>query len=357
MKKFTSFYSATVLGLGNNNGINLSGGEYEFVSTYKLRVEGKNTFKLFFINEVESTGNCRPGKKGDGYEIKEAAVTFMKDGTVVDKTPVTFGGKPGKSVLPGEEYETDEFELSVEKDGCMYLSIKASIGGRAFLPGTNESASKGQIFLDGSEIWCDSFTLRPFFIGVRKNKEKTVGFWGDSITQGTRTRMDMYEAWTHRIGHSMSENISFVNLGMGWSRAYDGALGGVFFEKASMCDELFMCFGVNDIRSGGRMAEELIDDIKNIKEMLLKKNECIKIHFLTIPPFNMSKFEEAQRKKVNEYIRSTEGYFDIATVLEKDGIGSVKDEFMASKDDAHPNGLAGEAVFEAFNIWREENKW
>lgn len=358
MEKFTKYFSATVLGTGNNNGVNLRGGEYVFKSYYKLRVEGEDIYKLFFVNAVESTGNCRPGKMGDGYEIEScyAALTYDKENEE-NICPVTFDGKAGRKVLPGEEFSTDEFEFTYKKDCYMVLVFNVKVSGRAFLPATNESASLGRIFENGKEIWSDNFTLRPAFLGVKRDKAKTVAFFGDSITQGTRTGVDAYEAWAHRIGNSLPDNISFWNIGMGWSRAYDAAADGIFLKKAAMCDEVFICFGVNDIRSGGRLADELIADLNKTKELLTGYNDNIVVHFMTVPPFNMSVFEEEQRKKVNEYIKSTEGFFDIAQCLECDRVGTVKGEYMVNRDDAHPNGEGGKAVFEGFLKWQEQTEW
>lgn len=355
MEKFTQFYSGAVLGTGNNNGILLKGGDYVLKSYYKLRALGKNTFKLFFVNSVDSTGNCRIGKLGDSYEIVSAYAAFTRDmKTEENITPITFNNCPGKQVQPGEEYSSDEFQFTYNDDGYMVLSFCVKKAGRWFLPGTNESASTGRIIENGKEIWCDNFTLRPCFVGVKKEKRKTVGFFGDSITQGSRTGIECYEAWTHQIGNSMPEDISVWNLGMGWARCYDAAADGIFLKKAAMCDEVFMCFGVNDIRSGGSTAEELIADMEKTKKLLCKYNKNIKVHFMTVPPFNMTVYEEEQRKKVNEYIKTTDGCFDIAACLECDAIGSVKPEFMSSPEDAHPNGKGGSAIKEEFLKWWKE---
>ena len=144
---------------------------------------------------------------------------------------------------------------------------------------------------------------------------------------------------------------------MGWARAYDASLGGIFTKKAAMCDEVFVCFGVNDLRSGGRSAEDVIGDLKKAKELLCEANNAIKFYFLTVPPFDTNEYEESQRKIVNEYIRTTENYFDIAACLECDDTGSVAAEYKSSIDDAHPNGLGGLAVLEGFKKWRGEAGW
>lgn len=359
MEKFTQFYSATVLGTGNNSGITLKENSvYIFKSYYKLRLDGENIFKLFFVNEIESTGDFKIGKKGDEYFIKEAYAAFSPDKeTEEGKTRVTFNKSGSKRVGRGESFSTDEFKLKYDCGGYMVLTFTVETCGRTFLPGTTESASTGRIFENGNEIFRDSLTLRPAFLGARINKIKTVGFMGDSVTQGTRTKVDFYEAWTHRIGMNMPENISFWNMGMGWARAYDGAENGVLIEKGAMCDEIFICFGVNDIRAGGREAKEVIADLKKIKESLVARNENITVHFLTVPPFNMSEYEEKQRREVNLFVKSTKGYFDIAACLEKDDRGSVMPEYMADTCDAHPNGLGGKAVFDGFKKWREQTQW
>lgn len=347
------YFSATVLGTGNNNGIYLKAKrEYIFKSRYKLRLDGKYNFKLFFANIIETTGTFERNTPGGEYTIKEA---FAETGG--ERTDIYFDGGREKHVLPKEEFETDEFSLKYARGSTLVLTFKVAAGNDVLLPTTNESASTGRIFEDGLEIFSDNHALRPYFIGAKKPFEKAVGFLGDSITQGTRTGVDRYEAWAHRIGNSLDESVSFLNIGMGWSRAYDAADGGFFLKRAAMCDEVFVCFGVNDIRSGRRTAEEIIEDLKTIGEKLSEMRPGIKVRFLTVPPFNMLRREERERQRVNEFIRGTKEYFDIAKALDLDGEGRVNPEFMADKDDSHPNGKGGKAVFDAFLEWRLRENW
>lgn len=358
MEGFTKLFSATVLGTGNNNAIFLSPGRvYTFKSYYKLRADGKNAFTLFFSNSIETTGNFSRGEKGGGYTIKKAYAALSRDregeGSI---TPITFFGKGERRVLPGEIFSCDEFLFEYDKEEYLVLSFDIESDEDILLPTTNESTSTGRIFADGKEINSDNHSYRPCFIGKRCDFDETAGFFGDSVTQGTRTENDAYEAWTHRIGNSMPENVSMWNIGMGWSRAYDAAAGGLFLEKAAMCDEVFMCFGVNDIKSAGRSGEEIISDLEKAAELMREKNPDIKIYFLTVPPFDLEEGEK-ERRKVNAHIRSKpEGeYFDIASVLEDGEEGAVRKEYKADDCDAHPNGRAGEAIFESFCEWRK--KW
>lgn len=350
MKKFTEYFCGTVLATGNNNGINLEGdSEYVFKSYYKLRMNGKQAFKLFFINRVESTGNCRIGKKGDRFFIEKAYASLSYDKKEEEQiTPITFDLSESKMVEMGEEYSSDEFFFGYNKDAYMVLTFVVKTKNRVFLPATNESASTGRIIRNGEEIYSDSFALRPAFVGVKKDFKKTVCFMGDSITQGSRIPHDTYHAWVHRIGNALDESIAVWNIGMGWARAYDAAEDKVMVQKAAMCDEVFVCFGVNDLRSGGRSSEEVIADLKKTKENILNRNKNSKVRFLTVPPFNMTEYEESQRKLVNDFIRTTDEYFDIAKHLECDNFGSVKPELMTNRDDAHPNGEGGRVIFEGF---------
>lgn len=349
MEKFTKLYSGTVAGTGNNNAICLKGGKkYVLESRYKLRAEGECRFKLFFANIIESTGNFRRDTPGSEYVIKKAYAKACGR-----EKEMTFGGSAEKRVLPGEEFSSDEFTLFYDKDEFMELIFEVEAESDILLPSTYESTTRGRVFEDTEAIYTDGHSLRPYFIGIYREFEKTVGFFGDSITQGTSTTEDAYEAWAHRIGNSLSDSVSFYNIGMGWSRAYDAAGGGIFLKKASMCDEVFVCFGVNDIGSGGRKAIDVIADLETIKREL----RGVKMRFLTIPPFNFAQKEECERKKVNAYIRKTPEYFDIASVLEDGEEGRIKREFMAGADDPHPNGVAGEAVFNAFLRWRAESEW
>ncbi len=355
MKKYTDYYCATVLATGNNNGVVLEeNSEYVFKSYYKLRCDGKQTFRLFFINQVESTGNCRIGKKGDSFCIEKAYASLSYDKEKEENiTPFTFDGKESKLVGLGERYYSDEFDFDYNKDGYMVLTFVVKTKNRVFLPATNESASTGRIIKNSGEIFSDSFTLRPCFIGVKRDFEKTVCFMGDSITQGSRIPHDSYNAWVHRIGNNTNENIAVWNIGMGWARAYDGAEDGVMVEKAAMCDEVFVCFGVNDLKSGGRNAREIINDLTKIKENILRRNENATVHFLTVPPFNLTEYEESQRKIVNEFIKGTDDYFDIAYALECDENGNVERRFMTNNDDAHPNSEGGRAIAEHFFNWQD----
>lgn len=356
MERFTRLFSATVLGTGNNNAIFTDAGKrYVFKGYYKLRADGENAFTLFFSNSIETTGSFSRGELGGSYRIKKAYAALSYDKVnECEITPITFSGKEEKGVLPGEIFSCDEFSFKYEKEGYLVLSFDIESDESTLLPTTNESASTGRIFVDGEEINPDNHSYRPCFIGIRRDFDKTVGFFGDSITQGTRTENDAYEAWAHRIGQSFPENISMWNIGMGWSRAYDAAAGGIFLEKAAMCDEVFMCFGVNDIKSGGRRGEEIIKDLERAAELMRERNPDIKIYFLTVPPFDLEE-GEAERRKVNDYIKSKpEGeYFDIAAVLEDGAEGAVKKEYKADVCDAHPNGRAGEAVFRSFREWRK----
>lgn len=357
MEKITKFYSASVSGTGNNNGITLcKNKKYLFESRYKLRVSGERTFKLFFSNLVETTGNFSRGTLGGEYTIKKAYASLEEDGKgKTDKTVITFSGNGEKKVSPGEIFSCDEFLFTYEKDKYMTLSFEVEADSDILLPTTNESATTGRIFVDGEEIFSDGHSLRPIYIGVKKPFSKTVGFFGDSITQGTRTENDKYEAWAHRIGNFLPDDVSMWNIGMGWSRAYDAAAGGLFSEKAAMCDIVFMCFGVNDIKTAGRKGEEIIEDLEKAKSLMEEKNPDIKVYFMTVPPFDLE--EENERKKVNEYIRKKceNEYFDIAKPLEDGEDGAVIKEYKADECDAHPNGKGGEAVFEEFKKWVK--KW
>lgn len=344
-----------MLGTGNNNGIWLTAGKnYGFKGYYKLRAEGENKFTLFFSNSVETTGNFERGRAGGAYTIKRAYAALSYDKENEDAIcPITFEGSKEKRVSPKEIFSCDEFVFTYDKDGYMVLAFEIEAEEDILLPTTNESASTGRIFEDGKEIYSDNHSFRPCFIGIRRGFEKTVGFFGDSITQGTRTENDAYEAWAHRIALSFPDSISVWNVGMGWSRAYDAAAGGLFLEKAAMCDEVFMCFGVNDIKSGGRKGEEVIADLEAAAALMREKNPDIKIYFLTVPPFDLQ--EEAERKKVNAYIKAKPDgeFFDIAAVLEDGSDGAVKSEYKVAFDDAHPNGKGGEAVFKSFCEWRK----
>ncbi len=337
---FKTHFSLTVSGTGNNNFCPVKGGEEtEFLSWYRIRRFGRLEVAIKYFNIIYSTGCGTREQRGEPFTVVSAHIGVGKKASKAPEHEVslTFGGKPSITVTDG--FESDDAEIFIP-DGYM-LSVRLTVrsDGDCLLPSTDESASSG--YRNGLRALN---VLRPNFIGARGDFEQTLIFFGDSITQGTRTRTDKYEAWAHRAALAAPPEINVINLGMGWSRAHDAAADGIFLRLASYADRITVCFGVNDIKSDGKAADGLISDLRRTIALLKSRNPNIDIILFTIPPFNLDAWGEEQRQIVNSAIVGGEIHdkcFDLGGILEGE-TGRVKPEYMAAPDNAHPNGLAGE---------------
>ncbi len=335
-------FSLTVSGIGNNNHCSVKGGELtDFLSWYKPRRHGRLKLAIKYFNRIYSTGCGAREEKGDPFTVEAAYIGygFKPCKTPELEAPLTFNGEG--SVFVEEGYQSDECEIEIPENAWLCVRLKVTAEKDASLPSTDESASGG--YRNGLRTLN---VLRPNFIGCAGSFKETLIFFGDSVTQGTRTATDKYEAWSHRAGLAQDNLVNVINLGMGWSRAYDAAADGIFMKLAKYADKITVCFGVNDIKSGRRNGEQIIADLKKTVRLLKEHNPNVEIILFTVPPFNMEPWDEEQRQKVNRAVLSgeiTEKTFDFGKILELSG-GRVRPEYMSSPDDAHPNGIAGDAA-------------
>lgn len=340
-----SHFSLTVSGTGNNNFCLIKAGEEtEFLSWYKIRRHGALKAAIKYFNIIYSTGCGQREQKGKPFTVVSAYIGYGKkvSKTPYAEKPLTFGGKQSAYVTDG--FESDDAEIFIPEDCWLSVRLRVRSDSDAAIPSTDESASGG--YRNGLRTLN---VLRPNFIGCRGDFKETLVFLGDSITQGTRTAADKYEAWSHRVGLAMPNDINVINLGMGWSRAYDAAADGIFLRLAGYGDRITICFGVNDIKSGGKTGEEVIESLRRIINILKERRPKTDIILFTVPPFNLDQWGEEQRQIINrEILRGglCEKVFDFGKILEI-GEGRIRPEYMADSEDAHPNGIAGEAAAKA----------
>ncbi len=336
-------YSLTVSGTGNNNFIPMRAGEEaDFLSWYLPRRRGPMKVMIRYFNKIYSTGCSVREKPGGKFTVLSASVGY---GAMVSRNPeveipLTFGGDPSVTVTDG--YSSDWIYVNIPDNAWLSVRLRVRAEEELELPSTDESASSG--YKNGLRTLN---VLRPNFIGCDAGFDRTLVFFGDSITQGTRTATDKYEAWAHRTALALPLSVNVINLGMGWSRAYDAAANGLFLNLAKSGDKVIICFGVNDIKSGGRTGENIIESLRTTARLLRGNKPAVDIIQCTIPPFNMDPWQEEQRQKVNRAVLAGEispKVFDIASILEAETPGRVRPEYMSDPGDAHPNGLAGEAV-------------
>jgi hypothetical protein len=353
-----------------------------FTHTYrayiKLRKNGKQKLKFWTSNIVDSTWadgtDSKANLQGGPWKIESCSIADggpLPDGSVVVGTgiPVTYGGERTKTVEPGEAFWSDEVEIKLP-DGhflAFTWTLTSLAAGDSFpyntegvlvsaydSPGNKTEQSSSEGFSRSTNC-----LVLPDFIGCEAGEDvHRIGFFGDSITQGVRTRMDGYEYWVARIAEELPLWNGVWNLGSGWARAYDAASDGAWLNKAKLNDEVVLILGVNDIGTAGRSADEVLKDLNTIISKLKDNRRDVRIILFTVPTFNFTDMQEQHWRKVNETIRSgkisgVEQVFDMAAVLSQPAPQDhlLKPEYMSDEFDPHPNGIAGAAIATAFLDW------
>lgn len=372
---FDGYASATVLSSAANYIMNLETVQTRTYRTYiKPRAYGSFKWKIWHSNAVDSSWEdgsvYKANLSGGEWEIEEAYIAdggIKADGSILPDTQIqlTFEGNKSKKVLPHEKFFSDAVELSIEKDH--YLVFTWTITNKSLgkvIPYNCEStlapsfSAEGKVASEESSTYFipeENVMVIPSLILYDKPATKNIGFIGDSITQGVRTKRDKYEYWVSRIAEGLDESYGVWNIGSGWARAKDIATDGVWLYKAKQNDEIIICIGVNDIGTLNSTSSELISNVTKIIDCLKESNPSCKITLCTVPPFNFQGEQEIAWREANKIIRSNtiagvDRVFDIAAVLSEDSPREnlLKPEYHSENYDAHPNGIAGVEVGKKF---------
>ena len=299
---------------------------------YRVTQGGTFFWSLLFSNILDSTfsdgsvGHCN--RILPGWEILSARAGKAPAGSIgldfaeqaaavnaqpADFQPLTFGGKPQKSVAPGEFFTTDPLPLSFECGD--YLCLELTFRGRE-IPYHEETHLP--VYRHTAEGWCyDKHVPFPSMIGCDRPVACRVGFVGDSITQGIGTPPNSYLGWNAQLAAKFPADIACWNLGLGYGRAADLASGGAWLYKALQNDVVFVCYGVNDLYQYGDAAL-LSHHLDTIVRYLSQANKTVILQ--TIPPFDYPEHLIPMWEQVNDHIRTklatlVAGVFDVVPVL------------------------------------------
>lgn len=375
-----NYSSAVLLSSATNNIITSSKIETYTYRTYlKPREYGNFTWSFWHSNAVDSTWDngleTWVNLPGGEFRIDSSYIAdggTNPDGSIVSGTQVqiTFGGNSYKDVLPKEKFWSDNVQFNIPENHYLVFTwtitnktigktipynCETNLASTFYAPGCPVDEESGNSFEKS-----DNMLVMPALIAYKKTVQKRITFWGDSITQGVRNKIDAYEYWAAKIGQALGVDYSIWNIGSGWARAKDAATDGVWAFKAKQCDEIIICFGVNDIGTLNRTYNEVISDLATTINFIKRDNPETKIILCTVPPFNFIDNHEHNWRKVNEYIlsnsfKNVDCIFDIASVLSEPAPNNnleKKEYHSAGGDDPHPNGLAGTAVANFFlKIW------
>lgn len=338
---FEKYVSNTLAGTSNQTYFDFSATEakngfatgYAF---YKIFKSGNFNYSLFFSNTVDGTfsdgGFTKCNYPCGKWQICGLSVAIANspaevfDGKI-SEIPLKIDGGFQKEVLPDEKIFTDPIELEVLSDEYLCVIIK--------FRGEKIPCHVENVILtyrvDGNGITPNKNIPLPSMIGVERKVKKKVAFLGDSITQGIGCAENSYKNYVAICAEILGRDYSFWNLGIGFGRAQDVASGGAWLEKAKHCDEVVVCFGVNDLYQVGDY-DKIKSSFEKIADLLKDK----RVIFQTIPPFDYPDRLGEIYLRLNEYIKNelknkVFAVFDAAYYL------CGKENPLVAKFGGHPN--------------------
>lgn len=309
---------------------------------------GGGRIAFLFSNRIDSTfadgSISRANDPGGDWEILALRVGLTKErGREPDEwIPVTFDGSPRRAVAAGEgEFASDPVPLPFA--GGETLAYEITVCGACY-PYHEELVLNA--FCRVGDGWRpDKRFPVPLMIGCDRPARATVGFLGDSITQGCGTAYDSYTHWAAKIAEGLPDEIAVWDLGIGYARAADAATDGGWLARAKRCGVVNVCLGVNDL-CRDRTAEAIVADLRTVVRAL-KAAGCRVILF-TVPPFDFTGIARDRWYAVNRAVREAisqeaDALFDFATVLGR----PAPDEHL-SVWGGHPNAEGCAAAAKAY---------
>ncbi len=309
MVYFDNYRSNTLAGSGNQFIFTSDNTPTVSRTLYKVFAGGEYRYSFLFTNTVDSTyadgsisrANQQPrvpwrllGARV-GITPQCSADEFCEPAVFY---PLTFHGQPDVCVTPNMVFTSDPLTLTPRTDE--YLCIELTFCGEE-IPYHEESVIPSFVLHNGT--WIPD-KRHPFvgMVGCDRPVEQRIGFWGDSITQGSGTDINSYTHWSAVTARLLGERLSYWNLGLGYGRAADAATDGAWFSKAKHNDWVVVCFGVNDLMQGYDAAA-----IKQHLEHIVDSLHAVGVRVLlqTVPPFEYPEHTVPLWNDVNNYILHT----------------------------------------------------
>ena len=173
----------------------------------------------------------------------------------------------------------------------------------------------------------------PVLIGEENENVRTVGFLGDSITQGIGSG-GPDNAFPLLVQRELGPAYAVWNLGIGYARAADAATDGFWLHRAKQCDIVTVCLGVNDICQDFP-SETICGNLKKTV-LALRENGCA-VCLLTPPPFDYAGKQRAVWEDVCYYIEDELSRFVRAVVKTHPFLSVSPAEPWKAKYGAHPD--------------------
>lgn len=366
---FKRYQSNSITPSGNNYVLKSENGQSvteTFRGVFHVQEYGELEYKFYFSNNVDSTYSngsySYRNMPTESYKVISAKIgivgNYLGLGNATDQKEMTFDGSKTREVASGETYWSDAVMFNVPEG--KFLSFEWTVE-YTLIPATLSENTIALLNYSSGKFAATTAAPMPDLIGCKRENSLRVAFIGDSITMGVGAGAKDHKFWVAQVADGLGTDISFWNLGLGYARANDMVNSPAWLEKAKQNDVVVICFGVNDINSGGygvglRSASQIIEDIETIADACTDAGAEV-ILFTTPPYAYASGRVSVWRSLVNKIktFANQNGYklFDFASIL-----GDPNDPSKYIYGD-HPNAAGCAAVANAFmeaNIIENKNK-
>jgi lysophospholipase L1-like esterase len=288
---------------------------------------------------------------------------------------LTFNGKKGVTMKPGEEVVSDPVKFKVTERMNLAVTIhygKISSTTLTSHPGSRTTSyiAKGNTTdfsnpVAKTDHW---YTISSIDV-IPTKKASAIAVLGDSITDGRGTTTNGQDRWTDQLSRNLmanGKNIAVLNFGLGGNCVLRGGLGPT--GQSRYARDLFghngvkyiiLFEGVNDI-GGSRDAIETAEGVKKVWQDIIRDAHArgIKVFGATVTPFKGNGYgrgnHEEGRKALNEWIR-TSGEFDgvidfDAMVRDTEDPERLNPAFLFENDWLHLNASGYELMGKGIDV-------
>ena len=288
---------------------------------------------------------------------------------------LTFNGKKGVTMKPGEEIVSDPVRFKVAERMNLAVTIhygKISSTTLTSHPGSRTTSyiAKGNTTdfsnpVAKTDHW---YTISSIDV-IPTKKASAIAVLGDSITDGRGTTTNGQDRWTDQLSRNLlanGKNISVLNFGLGGNCVLRGGLGPT--GQSRYARDLFghdgvkyiiLFEGVNDI-GGSRDAIETAEGVKKVWQDIIRDAHAraIKDFGATVTPFKGNGYgrgnHEEGRKALNDWIRNSgefDGVIDFdAMVRDTEDPERLNPAFLFENDWLHLNASGYEVMGKGIDV-------
>ena len=300
--------------------------------------------------------------------------------------PLMFGGRPTFRIPPGAIAVSDPVDLQVAQaaDLAIDLYLPGEVGSGPS-PLTMHNGANQTIYVSGmgnhagEATWADATPNRSWYLlsrveVVAPEKTGAVVTFGDSITDGTRSTLDMNARWPDELARRLQaqkggSRVAVLNEGIAGNQVVgDGnPAAGVNalarFERDVLSQpgvtHVVVMESINDIGLARANPTPSADDLIAAQKQLIARahERGLKIFGATLTPFEgaayFSQEGEAKREAINEWIRTGKDYdgvIDFDKVIRDPSAPTKFQPQFDSGDHLHPNDAGYKAMGDAVDL-------